>query len=353
MEIYNDAITGYEVRRYTQGPERNSKLYFTCENFSADDRYFFFTRQQLEGRNDGGTWRAEVSTGKLERVTDDTYRGFATDREKNVGYVCKNETEVYCVDLDTLQMSKIGDLPKYGNVTGHLTAANTGRIACSYHLGSKYYALVVLDPGHEAQVVYQTDICLGHAQICPTDENLIFYIHETGGDAYQRTWMYDVNERYARPYYVEHPNEWITHEVWSADGSEMAIMKLDPPGFVDGDAGEIHTGNIIIADKDGRHFDVAVSDLQLLHPCISRDKKWLCADRISYLGTKVQEGVVLIERETGKTKLIATTHSCKTGADHQHPSFNRAGTQILFSNPDENGIAQVCVIDLEQVKKDW
>ncbi len=353
MEIYNDAITGYEIRRYTNGPERNSKLYFTCENFSADDKYFFFTKQQLEGKNDGGTWRTEVSTGKLERVTDDTYRGFATDREKNVGYVCKNETEVYCVDLETLQMTKIGDLPKYGNVTGHLTAANTGRIACSYHLGSKYYALVVLDPGHEAQVVYQTDICLGHAQICPTDENLIFYIHETGGDAYQRTWMYDVNERYARPYYVEHPNEWITHEVWSADGSEMAIMKLDPPGFVDGDAGEVHTGNIIIADKDGRHFDVAVSDLQLLHPCISRDKKWLCADRISYLGTKVQEGVVLIERASGKAKLIATTHSCKTGADHQHPSFNRAGTQILFSNPDENGIAQVCVIDLEQVKKDW
>ena len=29
MEIYRDAITGYEVRRYANGPERNSKLYFT------------------------------------------------------------------------------------------------------------------------------------------------------------------------------------------------------------------------------------------------------------------------------------------------------------------------------------
>ena len=83
------------------------------------------------------------------------------------------------------------------------------------------------------------------------------------------------------------------------------------------------------------------------------DRKWLCADRISYLGTSIQEGVVLIERATGKAKLIASTGSCKTGADHQHPSFNRRGDRILFSNPDVDGNAQVCVIDLDQVWKDW
>ena len=77
------------------------------------------------------------------------------------------------------------------------------------------------------------------------------------------------------------------------------------------------------------------------------------ADRISYLGVTVQEGIVLIERATGKQKLIATTGSCKTGADHQHPSFNRAGDMVLFNNPDENGIAQVCTIDLKQVLADW
>lgn len=91
----------------------------------------------------------------------------------------------------------------------------------------------------------------------------------------------------------------------------------------------------------------------ILHSCLSRDGKWKCADRISYLGKTVQEGIVLIERATGKSKLIATTGSCKTGADHQHPSFNRAGNVILFNNPDERCIAQVCTIDLEQVKRDW
>lgn len=353
MTEYRDAVTGYSIRRYTEGPERNSKLYFTCENFSLDDRCFFFMKQQLEGKDDGGCYRADVETGEITRVTDDTYRGFATDREKNIGYTCKNETEVYSVDLTTCKMTHIGDLPGYGRITGHLTAADTGRIACSYHLANKYYALVILDPGKEAEVVYQSDYRLGHAQICPTDENLIFYIHETEGDAFQRTWMYDVKERYARPYYVEHPHEWITHEVWSSDGREMAMMKLDPAGFVDGSKNETHTGSIIIGDKDGRHFDVEAQSTQLLHPCISRDRRWLCADRISYLGTSIQEGVMLFERATGKSKLIATTGRCKTGADHQHPSFNRRGDMILFSNPDENGTAQVCTIDLKQILKDW
>ncbi|MBR6029339.1 MAG: hypothetical protein IKP40_09635 [Clostridia bacterium] len=354
MRVYQDAVTGFTVRQYTEGPERNAKLYFTSENFSTNDQYFFFNKQQLPGKDDGGTYRCEWATGEMTRVTDYDYSGFALDRERNVAYACRNGTEVWEISLDTCERVKRGNLPAGGRVTGHLTAANTGRIACSYHLANKIYALVTLDAGQEeAQVVYRSDYRLGHAQICPTDENLIFYIHETEGDAFQRTWMCDVQEGYVRPYYVEHPNEWITHEVWAADGAEMALMKLDPPGFVDGTKGELHTGNIIIGDKDGRHFDVAVSSTQLLHPCLSRDRKWLCADRISYLGVDIQEGVVLVERATGKTKLIATTGSCKTGADHQHPSFNRKGDMILFSNPDSEGNAQVCTIDLKQVLANW
>ena len=131
MIEYRDSITGYSVRRYTEGPERNAKLYFTCENFSLDDRYFFFMKQQLPGRDDGGCYRADVETGEITRITDNRFRGFATDREKDIGYTCMNETEVYAVNLTTAEMTKLGDLPKGGQITGHLTAANTGRGACS------------------------------------------------------------------------------------------------------------------------------------------------------------------------------------------------------------------------------
>ena len=80
MEIYRDAVTGYEVRRYTNGPERNANLYFTCENVSTDDRYFFFMKQGLQdGMKElgGGCFRANVETGEIEQVTDNSFRGFA------------------------------------------------------------------------------------------------------------------------------------------------------------------------------------------------------------------------------------------------------------------------------------
>ena len=46
MKAYRDARTGYEVCQYTEDSARNAKLYFTTENFSADDRYFFFERTE-------------------------------------------------------------------------------------------------------------------------------------------------------------------------------------------------------------------------------------------------------------------------------------------------------------------
>ena len=334
---YQDSKTGYTVRQYTKGPGRNSKLYFTTENFTTDDKFFFFSRNTgTEGLPNGELYKAEVSTGEMIRMAGSEYRGFAMDRIENFGVLCK-ENIVCRLDCDTGEITELGALPAGGRVTGHLTTATSGLIACSYHLENKIYALVTLDPKTgKSEVVYQSDYHLGHAQICPTDDNLLFYIHETTGDALQRTWMYDIGARMARPYYVEHPNEWITHEVWAADGSQMAFMKLP--------------GHIIVGDKDGRHFDeVAWSD-HLLHPCFSRDKKWICADRISYWDEKVQEGVVMAEAATGRIIELCNTGSCKTGADHQHPSFDRNGKRILFNNPDKDGNAQVCIIELDQVK---
>ena len=338
LSVYTDPATGYEVRRYSAGPERNSKLYFTTENFTPDDQFFFMNSHTgTEGLPTGTLCKVHVETGEIVTMAGPEYKGFAMDRQGAFGVMSKGD--IVCrLDVNTGEITEIGSLPKGGQVTGHLTTADTGRIACSYHLASKIYALVILDPKTgRSEAVHLSDQRLGHAQICPTDENLLFYIYETEGDALQRTWMFDIAARRDRPYYVEHPDEWITHEVWSADGTRMAFMKLP--------------GSILIGDKDGRHFDVAAHHEQLLHPCISRDNEWLCADRTSYLGVTVQDAIVLANPRTGATRVLCHTGAPKSGADHQHPSFDRSGSRIVFNNPDENGTAQACVIDLRQVDR--
>lgn len=342
MKSYRDGRTGYEVWQYTFGPERNAKLYFTTENFSADDRYFFFTRECVDGSTGAqpGLYRAHVETGEMTLLADARHSGFAMHWNENYGVIARDDGGVLRLDLQTGAQTLLGWLPKGAKPQGHLTIANDGCIACSAQLQNKIYALLLLRPGQEqAQVVYRTDQWISHAQICPTDSSLIFYVHETGGDALQRTWMFEVKNHSTRPYYVEHEDEWITHETWSADGSVMVFMRIPY--------------QIMLGDKDGRHFDVVYeTDMRVLHPGISRDKQWLCTDAMGEESDGVYRvSVRLINVQTGRAQTLAYTCNFRTGQDHLHPSFNRAGDKVLFSAPDENGVAQICLIDLAQVKR--
>ena len=60
-KTYLDEGTGYEIRQYTMGPEKNTKLYFTTENFTVDDQYFFFNKEVEEKKNE--LYRAHVESG--------------------------------------------------------------------------------------------------------------------------------------------------------------------------------------------------------------------------------------------------------------------------------------------------
>ena len=338
---YRDAVTGYEIRQYTQGPERNTKLYFTTENFTVDDRFFFCNRQIPEKnevyQGKGELYKVEVETGEMKMVAGSDYRGFAMDRFENYGVMTKGN--IVCrYECDTDQITEIGALPEGGNITGHLTISRSGLIVCGYKQRNCIYALVIMDQKTgKSEVVYQSDYNLGHTQVCPTDDNFIFFVHETGGDALQRMWLFDRKASVARPYYVEMENEWITHEVWTADGENIVFMKL--PCFM------------MMGTKDGHSFRVVAKEDQLLHPGVSHDSKWFCADRIGYLGVESPNLVYLFNGETGNPLVLASTDTPGTGADHLHPSFNRKGDMILFNRPLDNGTTQVCLIDLNQVER--
>lgn len=340
---YKDPVTGNDIRQYTTGPERNTKLYFTCENFTVDDRYFFFYKQipakttdrVYRGRSE--LFKAEVETGEVKLVAGSEYSGFALDRHENYGVMVKDHI-VYRYECDTDEIIEVGALPPGGRITGHLTTSKSGMIVCSYQQRNCIFALVMLDPKTgKSEIVHQSDYHLGHTQVCPTDDNIIFFIHETGGDALQRMWLFHVDTAAVRPYFVEQEGDWITHEVWTADGENIVFMKL--PRYM------------MIGTKDGHNFRVVTEVEQLLHPGVSHDGKWFCADRVGYLGVESPNLVYLINGKTGKSTAIASTDTPRTGADHLHPSFNRKGDMILFNRPFDNGSTQVCLIDLNKVER--
>ena len=345
---YTDPKTGYEIRQYTKGPARNTKLYFTTENFSTDDQFFFFNRQMEDGRN--ALHKAHVETGEIYPVLSGDYAGFAMSRDHAYGVMTKGD-RIYRYDCLTDEIVEIGGFPHQekqvgpsgGRVTGHLTTTKNDLVVYSYQQRNCIFALVVLDPKTgKSEIVHQSDYHLGHTQACPGDDNTIFYIHETGGDALQRMWMFDLDRGACRPYFIEQDGDWITHEVWSVDGQYMIFMKY--PHY------------IMIGTKDGHNFrPVTYTEDQFLHPGVSRDMKWFCADRCVFDNmppVPYYSGIWLINGETGAQRELAQTGNPIDGGSHAHPSFNRKGDQILFSNPDlKTGVAQVAMIDLKQVER--
>ena len=89
LRTYVDEGTGYVIRQYTAGPEKNTKLYFTTENFTVDDQYFFFNKEVGEKKNE--LYRAHVESGDYELMADSSYTGFAMDRFENYGVMTKGD----------------------------------------------------------------------------------------------------------------------------------------------------------------------------------------------------------------------------------------------------------------------
>ena len=330
---FKDPLTGYTIKQFTNSKERSSKFYFTTESFTTDDKYFFYVRAE-DGKS--AVYRVEYATGIQELALNEEYKHFGMDYNSGFAYARKNDS-IYKFDTLSGSLSEVGSLPA-GRCTGHLSVSKSGLIWSSYQLANKIYALVTLDPKKgEGEVVWKDDHILGHCQACPGDDESVMYIHETTGDALQRIWMFDYPSRSVRPYYVEKEGDWITHEVWTADGDYLYFMR--------------YPNQIMRGTRDGHNFKVMAESTQYLHCAPDRAGDWITADRITgvYMGWKNQ--IMLINAQTGKEEVLASLAEPKTGAEHPHPSFNRAGNIVLFNSPIENGFCNVCAIELEQVKK--
>jgi len=68
---------------------------------------------------------------------------------------------------------------------------------------------------------------------------------------------------------------------------------------------------LMMGTKDGHNFRVVTEIEQILHPGVSRDAKWFCADRIGYLGVESPNLIYLINGETGKAITVASTDTPK------------------------------------------
>jgi len=333
MFEYQDKETGYIVRQFTDFTDiRANKFYFSTESFTEDDKYFFY-QEDKDGKS--LVYRMEYATGKKELVLNEAYSSMCLDYLRPQAFMRKGNL-LYRMDTNTGIITEHAEFPP-GTCNGHLSVSKSGLVWCSYHQANKIYALVVLDPAKgTSEVVFQDDHFLNHCQACPGDDDTVMYVHETYGDALQRIWLFDYPTRTVRPYYVEKEGDWITHEVWTADGEYLYFIK--------------YPNSIMRGTRDGHNFTEIATSTQFLHAAPDRSGKWVVADRITGVHKGWKNQITLVNALNGTEEVLVNLEEPKTGAEHPHPSFNRKGNIVLFNKPIAGGLCNVCAIDLSQVK---
>jgi oligogalacturonide lyase len=340
LHRYRDPASGLEVVRLTDGEGPSRKTYFTNESWTVDDRWIVYLAWPAAG-GPAGVWRLEEASGEREPLTEGP--GWAAhtlglDRRRDVAFL-QREGALWLLELGgAARATEVAAAPPGARPTGHFTVSRSGLVACGYKLREGPFGLAVFDPQTGGcRIVFRSDTPLGHVQFCPGDDRTIFYVHETGGDALQRMWLFDLELSAPQALYPEGPEDWITHETWGADGSLLTFIRwphaiLAARRAADGQAW-------------GRAPAYEVVAVGRYHHCApSANARWVAADM-----TETGEvWLVPWGAGPGRPRLLASGVRARSGEDHCHPSFNRRGDRVLFSAPG-SGPCQIALVDLRQI----
>jgi oligogalacturonide lyase len=199
----------------------------------------------------------------------------------------------------------------------------------------------------EVTFVVDVPVQMGHLQANPFNPGEIIYCWETGGKAPTRAWVVNADGTNNRPVYNEAAYDWVTHEtVATKDEVVLGILGHRRPGTNDdwGPSGtKTHPTGITVANLRTGEVEVVgqVPGGSVWHVNGSYDGRWLVADDF-------QRQIWVWDRKSGQRNLISTGHRT-TAADHPHPIFNPAGTEILVQSamiaPDERA-HDLCIIHM-------
>lgn len=338
MTTYQDPQTGYKIRILTEGG-KYTKPYFDTESTTPDDKCVIATELSQDKQN---LWLIDVDSGDrdllIELNPDDR---FCAPLNASHAWVFLNKTKtINRINLANGTLDEVANVSFCRSSTSGHTEFKNGILAASYHHDRAYYVLAVTDTkSGQSEIIHRTDQLTTHTQACPGDNENLLHVNETGGDALQRMWMFNVRENIDRPYFIEKLDDWVTHECWTRSGNQVLFCKLNVLTGRSKKPDEIWYG-----DKDGQSFR-CVGKGNYHHGAPDVTERWIVADD-ARTGT-----ITLLDTQTGKNHLLATGLRIREqiGAEHAHPSFNRKGDMVLFtiSRPEED--VQVGAIDLHQV----
>ena len=407
-KVVIDPVTGIPLTFLTSTPAGDSKIYQTHRQWTADGKWVIFRSNRVRGQ----AFAVNEESGDIVQLTEHGYMGMLCAARLSMKlYLMRNAGgleepaagapaggfrrprgpfQIVEVDLARLLADSAAGTMKpdseYERVCGQtppdmMADGNMGLDAnedfmyfrvsgpdVSAHLPAGEKPAESFGPRHmgagptglasmnlktgEVKLIVTVPFQIGHVQTNPWVPGEIVFCWETGGKAPQRTWTVMADGTGLRPLYPEAPYEWITHEaVITRDEVALAIMGHRKVGTDDewGPSGtrEHPTGLAIVnlRTREMRIIAQTPSGSGLWHVNGSADGRWAVGDDFS-------RSIYLIDRHTGEMMMLSTGHK-PTAADHPHPTFNAAGTEIEIESAmlsADNRSMNLCIIP---VPKSW
>jgi oligogalacturonide lyase len=409
-KVVVDPVTGTPLTFLTSQPAGDSKIYQTHHQWTADGQWVVFRSNRVKGE----AMAVNEATGDIVQVTEGGYTGMLCLADHSMNLYFLRVPEVRPADHSSAPVSSTGEKRKgpaqivrvdLGRVladsaAGAMKAPSDYQHVCGivppddgavgdvaldpteefvyFRVGGKEEAARHLPPGTKIESAYgprqmgagptglasmnlksgeitflvAVPFQIGHVQTNPFVPGEIVFCWETGGKAPQRTWTVRSDGTGLRPLYPEAPYDWVTHEaVITRDEVAIAIMGHRPVGVNDawGSAGTREhptgLGVVNLRTREMRLIGQTPAGSGLWHVNGSADGRWAVGDDFS-------RSLYLIDRHTGEMVMLTTGHKA-TAADHPHPTFNAAGTEIEIQSAmlsADNRSMNLCIVP---VPKSW
>jgi len=382
---YREPITGTKVIQLTQGPGDDYHLYFTATSFLADGRRIAFCSDR-SGRLD--LYTLDLRTGEICQVTDEGVPpyGSVLDIAANVAYY-RTDREIRKVDVDTGNADTLCEMPE-GFITHGLGLGGNGRYLIFGYTERKLDFITSTSSRNLVKGVHSDtsewgfsmprtvlmswDLhknmpeaiwgehrLLGHAQLSPTNSDIVMYCHE-GGTVETRMWAVQRPEvRKKKPWspYPE-PDGWrAVHEYFCRDGRIAFQLDDERNGGVGFKTAPDELPDAIcyqaFVDPDGDNFrKYRLPGPRPGHFFCHEESGPAVGDR-NPLGKDLADingGMVLMRHDADSSEVLCEPlcrheTSWLTQPSHPHPILSPDGEWALFSS-DRDGPCNIYMVSI-------
>ena len=342
---FRDKRTGTKIRQLTSYNANSHVLSYSTQSWTPDGERIVFFSQVEWGRgapvclfsvNDDGS--------ELTQLTDTRASSMfaCIDWPRNRVIFTAGET-IKAVSLDDYREE---DLFHFPGARGHggMTMHPDGKSALTTlsQDGKCRLVRLWLESGKH-DVIFEDGRGYSRAQFCRDGSGTIrfagSFLDRYPLDSHQASWIIEQDGTNLRPTIRQDVMEEITHDTWLGTGREVIYIQCTE----DRDR-EIYPSTIRAAHADTGEMRVIARQGSYWHCCSNPDGTNIVSDT-----NWPQRGLVLIDVETGKERMLCWPGESggSAGAGHPHPSFSPDGKRVLY-NSDATGVAQLYMAILDE-----